>query len=84
MEIWLRRNGTDIPNTASQVVVAGTNGETLMSVPFFVDLSANDVLECVFASPDATMVIAAFPSQTSPYTRPAVPSMIATMNLLSC
>lgn len=82
MEIWLRRNGADLSNSASQVVVAGTNGETLMSVPFFVDLSANDILECVFASPDNTMVIAAFPSQVSPYARPAIPSMIATMNLL--
>jgi hypothetical protein len=82
-EIWLRRNGTDIPSTATQVVVAGTNGETVMTVPFFLDLSANDYIETVFASGDATMEIAAFPAITSPYTRPAVPSIIANINLLS-
>jgi hypothetical protein len=85
-EIWLRRNGTDIPNTATQVVVAGTNGETVMTVPFFLDLSANDYIETVFASGDPTMVIAAFPAWVTPgdpYDRPAVPSIIANMNLLS-
>jgi hypothetical protein len=83
VEIWLRKNGTDISNTATQVVVAGNNGETVMTVPFFLDLSANDYIETVFASGDATMEIAAFPAITSPYTRPAVPSIIANINLLS-
>lgn len=85
-DIWLRRNGTDIPDTATQVVVAGTNGETVMTVPFFVDLSANDVLETVFASGDDTMAITAFPAWTTPgdpYDRPAIPSIIANINLLS-
>lgn len=83
-DIWLRKNGTDIPNTASQVVVNGTSGETLMSVPFFLQLNANDYIEVVFASPDASMLIAAFPAQVAPYVRPGVPSMITTMNLLCC
>ena len=86
VEIWLRKNGNDIPDTATQVVVAGTNGETVMTVPFFLDLSANDIVECVFASGDATMVIASFPAWTAPadpYTRPAIPSIIANLNLLS-
>jgi len=84
VDIWLRKNGTDIPDSATQVVVAGNNGETVMTVPFFLDLSANDYIETVFASGDATMNIAAFPAITSPYTRPAVPSIIANINLLSC
>ena len=83
MEIWLRRNGNDISGSATQIVVAGTNGETVMTVPFFLDLSANDYIETVFASPDATMVVATFPAQTTPYVRPAVPSIIANINLLS-
>lgn len=81
-DIWLRKNGTDIPYTATQVVVNGTNGETVMTVPFFLQLSANDYIEVVFASPDSSMAITAFPAQTSPYVRPAVPSIITTMSLL--
>lgn len=83
-DVWLRRNGTDIPNTASQFAVAGTNGEVVMAVDYFLDLSANDALEVVFASPDNSMAITAFPAQVSPYARPAIPSIIATMKLLSC
>ena len=82
VEIWLRKNGTDIPFSATQVVVNGTNGETVMTVPFFLQLNANDYIECVFASGDATMCIAGFPAITSPYTRPAIPSIIAVMSLL--
>ena len=82
VELWLRKNGTDIPYSATQVVVAGTNGETVMTVPFFLQLAANDYIEVVFASGDATMCIAGFPAITSPYTRPAIPSIIVTMNLL--
>ena len=86
-DIWLRKNGTDIPYTATQVVVNGTNGETVMTVPFFLQLNANDYIEVVFASSDDTMAITAFPAWTTPsdpYDRPAVPSIIATMNLLCC
>jgi len=79
VEIWLRKNGTDISGSASQIVVAGTNGETLPFVNYFLDLSANDYIETMFASGDNTIVVATFPSQTTPYTRPAVPSIIATI-----
>lgn len=85
-DIWLRKNGADIPFSASQYVVAGTNGETVPCLDFFLDLNANDIIEVVFASTDATMAITAFPQWTTPpnpYPRPAVPSIIATMKLLS-
>lgn len=81
-DIWLRKNGTDIPYTTTQVVVNGTNGETVMTVPFLLNLNANDYIEVVFASPDDTMAVTAFPAQSSPYVRPAVPSIITTMKLL--
>ena len=86
-DAWLRKNGIDIPDTTTQVVVNGTNGETVMTVPFFLNLNANDYIEVVFASQDATMEVAAFPAWTTPgnpYDRPAVPSIIANIQLLSC
>lgn len=81
-DVWLRKNGNDIAASASQVVVNGTNGETVLTVNFFLQLNQNDYIEVVFASPDATMAITSFPAQASPYVRPAVPSIIATMKLL--
>ena len=85
-DIWLRKNGNDIPFSASQYVVAGTNGETVPCLAFFLQLNANDIIEVVFASSDATMSITAFPQLIAPgdpYNRPAVPSIIAQMKLLS-
>jgi hypothetical protein len=78
-DIWLRKNGTDISGSCSQVVVAGNNGETLPFVNFFLDLSANDYIETIFASPDSTMAITTFGAQASPYVRPSIPSIIATI-----
>lgn len=83
-DIWLRKNGTDMPFSASQYSVNGTQGETVPCLDFFLDLSANDIIEIVFASPEASMAITAFAQQFAPYARPAVPSIIATMKLLSC
>ena len=84
-DIWLRRNGTDIPNTTGQFAVVGPAGEIVPCVEYLLDLSANDAVELVFASPDATMAATFFPAWTTPadpYDRPAVPSVIATMKLI--
>lgn len=85
VEAWLRKNGNDIPASASQVVVAGTNGETVLTVPYMLNLNANDYIEVVFASTDATMAVTSFPAWTTPgnpYTRPEIPSIITNIKLL--
>ena len=82
VEAWLRVNGNDVPDSATQIVVAGTNGETVMTVPQFLTLNALDRIEVVFASTDATMEVASFPAQTVPYIRPAIPSIITCVQLL--
>ncbi len=82
-DAWFRRNGTDVPSSASQVAIVGPKGELLLNVPFYLDLSANDLIQVYFASDtDATMAATAFPAITSPFTRPAIPSIILTAKLL--
>ena len=82
-EAWFRKNGANIADSATQIVVAGTNGETVMTVPLILSLVANDIIEIVFASTDATIAVTAFPAQTAPpYTRPSVPSIITTVKSL--
>ena len=84
-DFWGRVNGNDIGFSASQLVVAGTNGETIGTVQLFVSMNANDVFEVVFASQDPTMTAAAFPAWTTPtdpYDRPAVPSLILNGKLI--
>jgi hypothetical protein len=81
-DMWLRKNGTDIPDSGSQTVVDGTSGETVLTVPYILSLAANDYIEVVFASGDNTMAITTFPALTTPYVRPAIPSIIVTISAL--
>jgi hypothetical protein len=80
VDAWVRINGNDLRDSASQIVVNGTQGETVLTVPIMADLAANDDIEIVFASGDATMAATAFPAWTvaggDPYDRPAIPSII--------
>ena len=85
VDVWLRKNGTDIPFTGSQTTVAGNNGEVVLTVPFFLNLAGGDYIEVVFASSDATMAVTGFAAWTTPgdpYDRPAIPGIITTVQLL--
>jgi hypothetical protein len=85
VDVWLRKNGTDIPFTGSQATVQGTNGEVVLTVPFFLNLTNGDVIEIIFASSDATMAVTGFPAWVTPgdpYDRPAIPGIIANVQLL--
>lgn len=79
-EAWIRKNGNDVPNTNSRVLLAGGgNGETIMTIPVNLDLNAGDYFEVVMGTPDYTTTIAqAFPARTTPYVAPAIPSIIVT------
>jgi hypothetical protein len=83
VDIWLRKNGVNVPDSASQVVVAGTNGETLPFVNYYLQLNAGDYIELAFASSDASVIALSEPAITTPYVRPAVPSIIANIRLIS-
>ena len=86
VDAWVRVNGNDVPDSGSQTTVQGNNGETVLTVNTFLVLAANDTVEIVFASSDATMAVTAFPAWTvaggDPYDRPAIPSIIVTMKAL--
>jgi hypothetical protein len=56
-----------------------------MTVPFLANLSANTIIEVVFASAEATMAVTAFSpwvTPADPYDRPGVPSIITTVKSL--
>lgn len=76
-DFWFRQNGTDIPDSASEIVVAGSSGEVLGNVSLVCQLAANDKIEVVMASSNNTIAATFFQSTiTTPYTRPAIPSVI--------
>ena len=85
VDAWVRINGNDLPDSASQTTVVGTQGENVLTVPIVTTLNANDTIEIVFASPDNTMSATAFPAWVTPgnpYDRPAIPSIICSVKAL--
>jgi hypothetical protein len=80
-DIWLRKNGVDIPRTNSRVTLQGNPNEVLIALSYILDLDANDYVEVVMSSSDTAVGIVARTNLTSP-TRPDIPSIIATINLI--
>ena len=75
--VWPRINGTDVPNSNSQVQIQGNNAEQLVTVGYFFELNAGDYVEIMFAVNDTTVRMDTFPA-TAFY--PAIPSIILTVS----
>lgn len=76
IHIWLRKNGTDVPNTSSKVAIQGTAAETVAAWNFLVQLEPTNYVELMWSSDDADVILHAA-SATSVY--PAIPSVICTI-----
>lgn len=83
VDFWFQVDGVDVPRSATQVVVNGTNGETVGTVSVFLSLTAGQKVSVVIASGDVTMAATAFPAITSPYTRPIIPSVITNVKMIT-
>lgn len=86
IDIWFRKNGTNIPNSNSQFSVpnshGGIDGHLIAALNFWVELNANDYFELMWSVTNTAVSIQQIPAQTSP-TRPATPSAILTVNFAS-
>lgn len=80
-DIWLRKNGVDIPRTSSRATMQGNPNEVLVTLNYILDLDPNDYVEVVFSSADTDVRLVAHIGLTSP-ARPDIPSIIATINLV--
>lgn len=81
--IWLRINGTDVPNSATIVAIQGTNAQIVPAWNFVIRLEANDYVEIAWASSSTTVELSAFAAQTGPPVIPAIPSIILTVAWVS-
>jgi hypothetical protein len=87
IDIWFRKNGTDIAGSNSIFGLAPRKNSTdpyhvIASMNFFVNLVANDYVQIMWRASNTSCTIKAQGTQTSP-TRPTTPSAIVTMNLVS-
>jgi hypothetical protein len=76
VHIWLRKNGVNVPNTTSRVVIQGSSAELVAARNFVIQLEPTHYVELMWESDDADVVLLAA-SATSVY--PAIPSVVCTV-----
>lgn len=81
--IWLRINGVDVLNSASKLVIQGSNAEVIAAWNFIVILEADDYVELAWSSPDTAVHLSAVTATTGPPAIPAIPSVILTISWVS-
>jgi hypothetical protein len=87
VDVWFRKNGTNIDKSNSRFGLgprksSGNPSHLIAALNFFVNLAANDYIEIMWRPTDVGVSLEHFAADTSP-TRPAVPSVIATLSFVS-
>lgn len=82
VSFWFRLNGTDIDSSASRVTVpkTGDGGAMLAAVEIFEQLTAGQYIEIMWAAESATVSLDYSAAQSSPFVRPAIPSVIVNID----
>lgn len=78
--IWLRKNGVDVPWSASEVAIQGTVAESIPAWNWFIDLAAEDYINIMYYVTDSGVQIKAVGPDAL---KPAIPSVIVTMNKIA-
>jgi hypothetical protein len=87
VDVWFRKNGTNIDKSNSRFGLTarksvGDPSHIIASMNLFVSLAANDYIEIMWRVTDTGVNIEQYAADTSP-TRPAIPSVIATVSFVS-
>jgi hypothetical protein len=76
---WLRKNGVDVDYSGTDLRLKGNRDKDLYAINYFVEAEAEDYYELMWSANGTDTFIVATPARTSPI-RPAVPSVITTIN----
>ena len=87
VDIWFRKNGTNITASNSKFTVPARKSATIFghiiaAINYFVELAANDYIEIVWRTESTDVSLEQTPAESSP-TRPATPSVIATVQYVA-
>lgn len=80
VSIWLRKNGVDIPFTATHVSVQANAGKLVAAWNFFVEIGATDSVQIMWSQDDSIDILYQAADLALPH--PAIPSVIITINQL--
>jgi hypothetical protein len=86
VSVWFRKNGSNVANSNSEFSVpnshGGTAGRLIAALNYYIDLAKNDYVEIMWSATNTNVVLDYLAAQSNP-TRPATPSVIATMHYIS-
>lgn len=77
--IWLRKNGTDVANTATDVEVNTNSPYVVPAWNFVQTLNSNDYLELIWATENTNIIIEYVPPSAQTNGAPGIPSAIVTI-----
>ena len=77
--IWLRKDGLDVPDSSTGLVLVGAGAKQVAAWNFFIDLLAGQHATLMWGSADSAAQIVYEGPGTNP-SRPAIPSLILTVN----
>lgn len=91
IDIWFRKNGTDVANSNSQFGIkarksTGSASRLIAALNFYLDLNKNDYFELMWRVSDSGVSLEQFPAVTASGTTPAIPatpSIILTVTFVS-
>lgn len=72
INVWFKKNGTNVPNSAFNLTLVGNNAAQLATTPWIITLAAGDQIEAWWWSVDANAILLGEPAAT-PY--PAIPAV---------
>lgn len=78
--IWFRKNGSDIPDSATRIVIESNEPYVVAAWNFMCTLVAGEWLEIVWITDNANTRLEAIPAVVGPPAVPAVPSLIVTVS----
>jgi hypothetical protein len=87
VDVWFKKNGTNIDNSNSRFGLgprksSGDPTHMVSAMNFFVSMETNDYVEIMWRPSDVGISIEHYATSTTP-TRPAIPSVIATVTFVS-
>lgn len=80
---WFRVNSTDVANSSTGVYMQGNAAQIVPTVSVVLDLTSADIVKIMAAADDSNIQVLNVASQSSPYSRPAAPAIIATITRLA-
>lgn len=77
--IWSRIDGNDVANSATCITIQSNTAVIVPAWNFVYSMQAGQYFELIWATDHANVSLTAEPATTTPYIRPAIPSVILTV-----